>query len=182
MSFNPDQPRDAQGRWSPVGEYISEEGFAINERLRSGDSGGENISKLDSIISEHGTSYGGELYRGANADFTNYVANQAGLRELKDGTDYSDSLRGLQISDAGYTSTTMSRSIAEDFSQRRGGLGTVLVIKSNGKSLNISDIMGKKTNWQEERIFPRDSTFTITGGHTDYDAQGNTVLILDAEI
>ncbi len=180
MAFNPDQPRDKDGRFSAVGAYISEDGFSMNATCRGGDIYSDpRIGQLDELIDEQGTVYEGELYRGMDNTFSDYVELEKGIR-LDDDTDYTADLEGFEFSDDAFSSTSMDKDIALDFASRGNGYGTLIIIKNNPKSLNVSDVMGEDANWQEERILPRGTTFKTVSARTET-IKGKDVLVLEVE-
>lgn len=177
MAFNPDQPRDKNGRWSAVGAYISEDGFAMNEICRTGDIDSDSrIAQLDNIIGEQATQYEGTVYRGMDNSFSEYIEINKGIRFESDN-DYTDVLDGFEFSDPAFVSTTMDKNIAIDFANRGNGIGVLLEVESTKKSLNVSDVMGEDVNWQEERIFPRDTSFIVKSARTET-IQDRDILIL----
>lgn len=180
MAFDPNQPRDEAGRWSPVGAYISEQGFEMNELCRQGYGDDDSrVTGLDEIINEKGTQYDGELYRGMDNQFTEWAEVESGIR-FDDNDMGIDALVGVEFTDQAFSSTTTDENIALDFATRGNGRGTYMVITKSPKSLDVTDVMGADVNWQEERILPRNTTFKITSAKTT-SINGSDVLYLEVE-
>jgi hypothetical protein len=180
MGFNPNQPRDAKGRWSAVGAYISEDGFAMNETCRTGNPDDDpRIAQLDDAIAEGGTAYEGELYRGMGDSFTDYAEMDRGIR-LESDTDYTEQFDGFTFEDPAFVSTTMDKNLAVDFATRSNGIGTMVIVKKAPRSLNVSDVMGDDANWQEERILPRGTSFKTKAARTET-INGRDILVLEVE-
>ena len=180
MAFNQNQPRDKNGRWSPVGAYISEEGFEMNNLARQGyGDEDDRITGLDAIIEKQKTPYNGPLYRGMDNQFTEWAEIETNSR-FDDNDLEIDDLVGIEFTDAAFSSVSTDADLALDFATRGTGRGTYMVITKSTNSLDVSDVMGADVNWQEERILPRNTTFKITSAKT-MEMNGNDILYLEAE-
>ena len=204
FKYSPDQPRGEDGKWGDGGAgssghepsyddsakasaeyYISETGIELNEALRMdygmNDEQQQHADKLDELISNSDV-YDGTLYRGADNGFTEMIADSVGLDLKADDGDYTELFSGFSLEDKGYVSTSESESFAKEFSRENGGVGTLLKLRSESRSLDMVRAAGKDLVQEKERLFSRDSSIKVTSAKLETDKYGNSMLVIEGVI
>jgi hypothetical protein len=127
--------------------YSGDDFLKLNEKLRSGESGGEAAAKIDSAVSKNTVTAGSKLYRGISKDA---LIKMVGGNEIN---------AGQVLTDPGFMSTSTSRDIAG--MNGVGGVVMEIEVGEGQRGLDMSSISRNKH--EKEVILPRNSKMKVLG-------------------
>lgn len=179
MSYNPNEPRDAEGKWTDAGAairaaasdmdlshavavYQSTLFDAINNELRydKPDKYKDIIKKLDAAATDTTSD---KLYRGLDSNFTKEIINKHNIKDINNIDELKNKLIGKTIHDKSFMSTTRDLSAAADFARDKGnGKTTVLQIDGNKKGIEVTNHVNNfRARKEKEFLIKRSSTLKI---------------------